>query len=225
MNTKAKKSVRTGRKPVVKVVLPILTTRRRKPIIRIDGSLIQRIDTSDRDTVVRSLKMLQDVIKQGTEGSKETFPMLDDVMEALVTPEFERDDDGNPVKDRLGRVQGKPIGINDQRIINRLLDLIEEAKEKAEEDPPGESDGQAGDVAIEFFAKADDVLYLCRRMNGEGEEHPGFYDEYGRVAWHVPEAYDIFEKIRSEADKKWRAYESGKDADDQTDGSGKDAKK
>ena len=94
-----------------------------------------------------------------------------------------------------------------------MLNAIEDEKESA--GPPKDSDGVLIDYEIEIEAKADDVLYLCHRMlGGKAKKEVGMYDEYKRIAWHVPEAVDLFINLRAEADKLWAAYETGGNADD-----------
>ena len=68
----------------------------------------------------------------------------------MESPIIKRNDKGEPVVNQRGEVIAEPLGIRQQRQINRILDAIEK------------KEGTKGDIIIEI--SEEDVIYLADRM-------------------------------------------------------------
>lgn len=205
MTTQPKKAVKSGHKPLVTIQVPIITIRKRIPLVPLVGNPFLDLSLSDtqglRDFVEGVQKQVQDML----DIKQQIAYVLDDIYQVLDSPDWERKE-GKRTKGPDGRY----VPIERPRKDRRLLDQVRKAMDDAlngmdkrleDEDRRGE---EAERQPFEIEIKADAAICFCERMIQ-------FYEEYIGAGIHVEEAVCPFEDKLAEAKDKWRAYEKGED--------------
>ncbi len=132
----------------------------------------------------KGFNRLKKDIGEGNGNQEDTLSLFEEVALVLESPEIERDDNDKIQRNQQGQAQAKPFDIKSQRIVNRLLDQIED-----------KTNGKKKPKSVTVEAKPDDVVYMCDRMMAH-------FNEYPRIRKGITEAYDHFVDLKAEADKE-----------------------
>ena len=164
----------------MKVILEVKGVKRRQPMLNVSANQLLLLDQKNFGDLK---KRLRDEIGKETE----TFLMVGAAEEALMTPDYETDKEGNKIRDQLGRWIAKPFsdGIKTARIRNRILRTVDAAVEKAEES--GEYP-----CTVSISLKPEDAIYLADSMMR-------YCNNYILGGEHIVEMYDYFSDLKAKA--------------------------
>jgi len=211
---KAQKPLKTGIKPTIEIVLPVLIAFQRKPYVPIVGNPFAdiKIDSLTLKIAQGILQNVQNQVKKVLLTKQEKFSLALDIIEYCHSPEIERDGDDSPIKNYEGKATAIVRDIKERRRIRTIEMSIEEAwinlesellEEGISEDELDNEPAETRKIGITL--KADDALFLAEQMLRHYEK------DYVGTSSHVIEAHDLFIDLKNESTILWDAYVSGKE--------------